>query len=41
MFEGDELFRKLVESRAQHHSFQLEQEANKQVGRVGAKWVLG
>jgi hypothetical protein len=39
--QGDELFRALVENRAKHHQFQVEQEQNKQIGRVGAKRVMG
>lgn len=39
--QGDQLFRALVENRAKHHAFQVQQEQNKQTGRLGASRVLG
>lgn len=40
-YEQDELFRALVDTRMQHFQFLLQQEVNKQIGRVGAQQVLG
>lgn len=39
--EPEGMFAKLIQTRAQHFEFMLQQEQNKQIGRVGAQQVMG
>ena len=39
--QPDGMFRKLVDARAQHFQHMLDQEQNKQIGRIGVRPVLG
>lgn len=39
-YQGDEIFRKLVDARAQHFQFMLQQQKNAVIGRTGAAPVL-
>jgi len=39
--QQDQVFQALVAARVKHHRHQLDQEQNKQIGRMGASPVLG
>lgn len=39
--QSDEIFQQMVQARMQHHQMQVQQEENKQIGRLGARPVLG